>query len=69
VLKKVIFVSVFGELFKITESSGRYSRSRCVRPVLFMGRAAEMRVSGIERDKPEKGIKMIYKHFAAPLVT
>jgi len=40
-----------------------------VRPVLFMGRAAETRVAGIERDKLDKGIKLIYKHFAAPLVT
>jgi len=52
-----------------TESSGRYFRSRGVRPMLFMGRAAETRVAGIGRDKLDKGIKVIYKHFANPLVT
>ena len=40
-----------------------------MRPVLLLGRATEAREAGIERDKLDKEIKMIYKHFAAPLVT
>jgi hypothetical protein len=33
-----------------------------------MGCAAETDVAGVERDKLDKGIKTVYRHFSDPLV-
>jgi hypothetical protein len=57
VLKTIIFFSIFGEFFKNNRIQRAKFRSRCVRLVLYMGRAGETRVAGIERDKIDKELK------------